>query len=448
MEERVYRFIQEHALLCLGDDVTVALSGGADSVALLWVMRRLAPRLELTVRAAHFHHGIRGEEADRDADFCRSLCRDWNIPFALGRGDAPARAAQRGESLEEAARVLRYTFLRSAAPGKLATAHNGDDNVETILLHLLRGTGLRGLAGIPLTGEKLLRPLLCCTRGEIDALLEREKLPHVEDSTNGKDDCLRNRLRHRVMPLLREENPSLVRTVGRTSALLREEDAYLSRLAEKAALDCEAGEGLSSRALLELDPVLRRRVLMGSLRKLGLENPAMVYVEGLESLLRAGPSARMLLPGGLSARREYDRLLFGPLQEFPPLPDLSINVPGRTVLPDGLGQLVCFVTKSSNFSQKKPTTFALKCDMIRLHKFRVRSRLPGDKLCLPGGAKQLKALMIDRKLPAQMRAAIPVLTLDGGLIAVFGIGADPSFVASENEEAPVIRYEGPLFSNP
>ena len=91
MEERVYRFIQEHALLCLGDDVTVALSGGADSVALLWVMRRLAPRLELTVRAAHFHHGIRGEEADRDADFCRSLCRDWNIPFALGRGDAPAR---------------------------------------------------------------------------------------------------------------------------------------------------------------------------------------------------------------------------------------------------------------------------------------------------------------------------------------------------------------------
>ena len=448
MEERVYRLIRERELLRPGDDVTVALSGGADSVALLWVLRKLALRLGITVRAAHFHHGIRGAEAERDADFCRSLCRDWNIPFTLGKGDAPARAAQSGESLEEAARVLRYAFLRRVAPGKLATAHNADDNVETVLLHLLRGTGLRGAAGIPLAREKLLRPLLYCTRSEIEALLEREKLPHVEDSTNEADDCLRNRLRHRVIPLLREENPGLARTVGRTAALLREEDEYLSRLAAKAEASCRVGESLSSKALLELDPVLRRRVFLGCLRKLGLENPSMIYVEELESLLCAGPSARVLLPGGIPARREYDLLLFGAPQALPSLPELPVTIPGETVLPDGLGRIMCFVTKNLNFSQKKPTTFALKCDMIRLHKFRVRSRLPGDKLCLPGGAKQLKALMIDRKLPAQMRAAIPVLTLDGGPIAVFGIGADPSFVASENEEALVIRYEGPLFSNP
>jgi tRNA(Ile)-lysidine synthase len=438
MEEKVFRYIRTQALLEAGDDVTVALSGGADSVALLWVLKTLAPRLGLTLRAAHFHHGIRGAEADRDEAFCRALCQSWEVPFLSGRGDAPARAAATGESLEEAARVLRYEFLLGTAPGLVATAHNADDNAETLLSHLLRGTGLRGLGGIPPKRDRIVRPLLSCSRAEIGALLEREGLPHMEDSSNECDDCLRNRLRHRVLPLLRAENPALSATLGRTAALVRAEDEYLSRLAARAAEDCRAGEGWSCERLLALDPVLRRRVLGSALWSLGVENPSAVCVRSLEELLRAGPSARLDLPDGLRARREYDRLLLGGEAEPAPLPELSLRIPGDTVLPGEQGRIRCFVTKNSNFSKKNLTTFALKYDMIAAHELKVRGRRPGDRLRLSGGGKSLKALMIDRKLPARLRASLPVLTLDGKPVAVFHLGADPAYLAAQNEQALVI----------
>ena len=440
MEDKVYRFIEKYKLLEPGDDVTAALSGGADSVALLWVLRSLAPRLRITLRAAHFHHGIRGEEADRDAEFCRELCARWDVPFTLGRGDAPARAAETGESLEEAARILRYAFLEESAPGKIATAHNADDNAETILLRLLRGTGLRGLGGIPPKRENILRPLLSCTREEIEALLAEQGLPHVEDSSNDENDCVRNRLRHQVLPLLREENPNLAATLGRSAALFREEDAFLSRLAARASDDCRAGEWWSCQQLLALEPVLRRRVLLAALREQGLEDPAAVYVEALEGLLRAGPSARLDLPDGKTARREYDRLRFSPTDHPPVLQELKPEIPGRTFLPDGLGELVCFVTKNSYFSKKNLTTFALKCDMITARELRVRGRLSGDRLTLSGGTKSVKALMIDRKIPARLRDSIPVITLDGKPVAVFGVGADPVYTAGPDEDALVLEY--------
>lgn len=448
MEQKVYRYLCEYDLLAPGDDVTVALSGGADSVALLWVLRTLAPRLGIRLRAAHYHHGIRGAEADRDAEFCRKLCDDWQIPFSVERGDAPARARQTGESLEEAARALRYAFLRRVAPGKLATAHNADDNAETVLLHLLRGTGPRGLGGIPPQRENIVRPLLTCTRAEIEALLARQGLPHVDDSTNGADDCLRNRLRHRVLPLLRAENPSLTDTLCRAAALAREEDEFLSRLASQAAEDCRTAKGYACGKLLALDPVLRRRVLMGMLRALGLENPSAVYVEGLETLLHAGPSARWSLPGGLVAERSYDLLTVGASAPLPPLAEQPLRIPGQTVLPDGLGRIVSTVTKNSYFSKKNLTTFAFRCDMITGREIRVRGRRSADRLTLSGGTKRVKALMIDRKLPARLRAAVPVLTLDDAPIAVFGVGADPAFTANPDEEALVISYRGPLFDDP
>lgn len=448
MEQKVLRFLRQYDLLAPGDDVTVALSGGADSVALLWVLRTLTPRLDLCLRAAHYHHGIRGAEADRDADFCRRLCEQWQIPFSFERGDAPARARQTGESLEEAARTLRYDFLRRVAPGKLATAHNADDNAETVLLHLLRGTGPRGLGGIPPRRENIVRPLLTCTRAEIEALLASQGLPHVEDSTNASDDCLRNRLRHRVLPLLREENPRLTDAIRRTAALAREEDEFLSRLASQAAEDCRTPEGFSCAKLLALDPVLRRRVLLGLLWDLGLENPSAVYVEGLEALLQAGPSARWNLPGGLVAARAYDCLTVGPAASLPPLEARTLQIPGQTLLPDGLGSILCAVTKNSYFSKKNLTTFALRCDMITGRGIQVRGRRSEDRLTLSGGSKRLKALMIDRKLPARLRAAVPVLTLDDVPIAVFGVGADPAYTAKPDEDALMVSYHGPLFDDP
>lgn len=446
MEEKVLRYIRAQELLAPGDDVTVALSGGADSVALLWVLRRLAPVLGLTLRAAHFHHGLRGPEADRDEAFCLRLCAEWKIPFRSGRGDVRQRAARTGESLEEAARKLRYDFLLQSAPGKLATAHNADDNVETLLLHLLRGSGPRGLGGIPPRRDRVIRPLLSCTRAEIEALLRREGLPHVEDGSNAADDCLRNRLRHRVLPLLRAENPGLAGTVARSAALIRAEDEYLSRLAAEAAAQCAAGAGWSCSRLLALDPVLRRRVLLGLLRELGQEDPSLVHVEALEALLQAGPSARLPLPGGVTARREYDLLCIGPAEALPPLPESVLQVPGRTVLPGQSGSILCFVTKNSENSKKNPNTFVWKYDMIFGRELTARSRRPGDRLTLPGGSKRLRELMIDRKLPARLRNAIPVLCLDGRPVAAFCVGSDPALTPAPGDAVLELCWQSDLLS--
>ena len=448
MELKVLQYIRDHELLEPGDDVTVALSGGADSAALLVVLQALTLRLGISLRAAHFHHGIRGEEADRDAAFCQALCASLEIPFTLGRGDAPARAAETGESLEEAARVLRYFFLKESAPGKIATAHNADDNAETILIHLLRGSGPRGLGGIPPRRDNVIRPLLSCTREEIEDYLNKQGIAHVEDSTNADDACLRNRLRHRVLPLLRAENPSFPAALGRTAALIREEDGYLSALADRASESCRAGEGWSCEKLLALDPVLRRRILLSALRDLGLEDPSIVYVQALEALLTSGPSAKLDLPGGRTARREYDLLCFSPAASLPGLPELELAIPGTMTLPDGLGTIRCFVTKNSNFSKKNLTTFALKCDMIAAREFRVRGRRPGDRLTLPGGTKSLKDLMIDKKIPVRLRASLPVLTLDGKPVAVFLVGADPTCLAAPEDPALIVRLCGSQLLSP
>ena len=391
-------------MLVPGDDVTVALSGGADSTALLAILRALQAELGITLRAAHFHHGIRGAEADRDEAFCRSLCAGWAIPLTVGRGDAAAHAAETGQSLETAARTLRYAFLEQAAPGRIATAHNLDDNAETLLLHLIRGAGPRGLGGIPPVRGRLIRPLLGVSHAELLTWLGERGIAHVEDSTNAADDCLRNRVRHGVLPLLRAENPRFAEAAGRTMGIVRAEDRFLARLAAEAAEGCRVPGGYSVPALLALEPVLRRRILCAVLQELGQENPSELRVNELESLLRSpNPSAALELPGGVRVCRSYSSLLLAPEAPAASFPPCALAVPGTTVLPEGAGIISCFVTKSFNFGQKNLTTFAVKYDMIAQRGWTARGRRPGDRLTLSGGAKTVKALMIDRRIPISQR---------------------------------------------
>lgn len=442
MENTVLAYLRENAMLSPGDDVTVALSGGADSVALLAVLRALRRTLEITLRAAHFHHGLRGAEADRDEAFCRALCAEWEIPFTCGRGDAAAEAARTGESLETAARSLRYAFLEQNAPGKLATAHNADDNAETLLLHLIRGAGPRGFCGIPPVRGRIIRPLLCVTRSEILQYLAQHGIPHVEDSTNTDDGCLRNRVRHRLMPLLRAENPSFTQAANRAMRLARAEDAYLSRLAAEAAARCAVPGGYSAEALLRLEPVLRRRVLLSALHTLELASPSEADVLRLEALLRSrNPSAALTLPGGIRVCRSYDVLLLHPQEPAPELPPCALNVPGETQLPGGAGVIRCTVTKNSDFDHKNLNIFAVNYAMITERGWTARSRRSGDRLTLSGGTGTVKSLMIDRKIPRALRGRLPVLLCGERLIAVFGLGLDPAYRAAPGERALLFQFE-------
>ena len=381
-----------------GDTVTAALSGGADSVALLHCLHTLQEPLGIRLRACHFNHGLRGEASDGDEAFCRSLCENLGIELLVGRGDVPARAEETGESLEEAARNLRYAFFASC--GLVATAHNADDNAETVLLNLIRGTGLKGLCGIPVQREHILRPLLSVSRQQILAYLEEEKLPHREDATNSADDCLRNRLRHHVMPLLKKENPGLLAGISRMTARLRQDEDLLQQMSQSCTTVPQLQRAPQS---------LRRRAIRTLLKDVSKLTAA--HIEAVEALiLGSDPSGEVSLPQGLTARREYDKLVVEKAEKatFSPV---ILSCPGQA---EAAGYVFTSTESGS------PIT--------------IRPRKTGDAICLKGGTKTVKKLLIDKKIPAFRREMIPVLEQDGRILAVWGVTPAPSHITAHKKE--------------
>ena len=409
MQNKLLAFLREQQMLQAGDRVICAVSGGADSVALLFAMYLLRQQLGIQVEAAHFNHHLRGDESDRDEAFVRSFCQDYDIQLHVG-GEMVV-AGKKG--LEAAARDARYAFLKSL-PGKIATAHTADDNAETVLMHLIRGTGLQGLGGIRPVQGRLIRPMLRITRQEVLAFLEQWSLPHVEDSSNESDAFLRNRIRHHVMPLLYQENPRLAENLSRMAMGLGEDAAYLASLAERETLpDVDQ--------LQSLPPSLRSRMLAQFLRRSGVAEPEQTHIDLVQGLLQSKkPSAWACLPGGVVIRREYNRLTAQMPQ--PLLQEIRLTCPGKVNL-RGL-QIRC---EPAQALVNTATSFTV-CPKGALY---LRSRRTGDTIRLPGGSKSLKKLMIDRKIPAADRDSIPVLCDDGGILGVWSIGANQDRVAKQ-----------------
>ena len=384
-----------------GEAVTCALSGGADSVAMTHCIFSLKEELEISVTACHFDHRLRGEESDGDAAFCREFCTGLGISLTTGSGDVKARAAQTGESLEEAARNLRYEFF-AAQTGLVATAHTADDNAETVLLNLVRGTALKGLCGIPERRESIIRPLLAVTRDEVLAYLKENHLPHREDHTNGEDDCLRNRLRHHVLPLLKAENPAFLPNTRRMTENLRQDERLLQSQADV----------LTSVAHLQKAPQpLRRRAIRSLLKDI----PKLTHshIEAVEAIVLGDrPSARVILPGGITARREYDKLLLdrGAVPTFCPV---TLFCPGEVTI-DELGLTFRCEEKGD------PIT--------------IRPRRTGDTIRLPGGTKTVKKLLIEKKIPVTRREMIPILEQNGTVISVWGVASREKLPITANKE--------------
>ena len=226
MLNKLLSLIRQYDMVQPGDTVVCAVSGGADSTAMLFAMYLLREKLGITLEAAHFNHHLRGEESDRDEAFVRALCDRYDIPLHVGGGQVTAGA----KGLEAAAREARYAFL-TGLRGKIATAHTADDNAETVLMHIVRGTGLQGLGAIcPLRGN-LIRPMLLVTRAQVLSFLEEYHISYVTDSSNAADQFLRNRLRHHVMPLLAAENPRLAENLSEMALRLRRDEEVLSAMA-------------------------------------------------------------------------------------------------------------------------------------------------------------------------------------------------------------------------
>ncbi|MBD9243875.1 MAG: tRNA lysidine(34) synthetase TilS, partial [Clostridiales bacterium] len=260
-----------------GARVLCAVSGGVDSMYLLYRMTELAAQRGFTVGCAHFNHGLRGAESDRDEAFVRTQCAHLGVPFYAGRGDV---ASVRGMGTEGAARQLRYAFLTDCAAAHgydwIATAHTADDNAETLLLNLARGCGLRGLTGIPPQRGKLLRPMLDTTRAEAEAYLAAHGIAHVEDSTNASDAYARNRVRHHAVPALESVNAAFMQHAADTAALLREDERFLSGLAAEFLAGQTPAQGIPTAELLAQRMASRKGMSSGDVQSVLIDLPKFI----------------------------------------------------------------------------------------------------------------------------------------------------------------------------
>ena len=413
MLNKILSFSRQYAMFSPGDHIICALSGGADSVALTFALYLLKDKLEIRVSAAHFNHHLRGPESDADEAFVRDFCHRYDIPLYTEGG----QIVPGGKGLEAAARDARYAFLRSL-PGKIATAHTADDNAETVLLHLVRGTGLKGLGGIMPVNGNVIRPMLTVTRQDVEAFLREWCLPHIEDSSNDTDRFLRNRLRHHVMPLLKAENPRLAENMSRMALDLRSDEDCLQTAAQAVPL--------SVSTLRELHPALRARVLEGFLKRSGVREPEREHIDLAEALVFSEkPSASGNFPGGVTISRQYDTLTA--LTQSTPLSSQFLPCPGRLEIP---GFVITCTPAETVVNTSDTFTVSPVGDIL------VRSRRSGDTIRTAGGTKSLKKLFIEQKIPANRRLQIPVFSDDRGILGVYGLGPNPDRAP---EALPAIR---------
>ncbi len=422
----------EYRLPAAGDIAVAAVSGGCDSVCLLLEMAALAKQRGFFLAAVHVNHGIRGPEADGDEEFVRQLCAREGVPFTAVHADAPACAAQQGLSLEEAARSLRYGALlqaaeklqREAAAGTEArprvlimTAHHRDDQAETVLLNLLRGSGIRGLTGMRElsprgNGIYIYRPFLQRSRAELQQLLRAKGQTWREDSTNGDTAYRRNYLRRELLPEAEERFPGAGENIAEAAALLAETEDWLEQAAGELFENALTEDGGLLTAALEKQPaVLRQRVLRRwLLPRGGVKDVGRVHYRALEELL-CGQSGRSLdLPGGRRVLRNQQALVLqwdgGEKQEAEPmLPALSVRRYPREKDMEILRSL---------------DTVQLDCDMIR-GSFSLRTRRPGDYFILAsGGRKSLKSYLIDKKIPLERRDRMPLVAEGSHVLWLIG----------------------------
>lgn len=464
---KVSAFIREHGLLDRKDRVLVACSGGPDSTALFHLLRAIAPSFDLDLVIAHLNHGIR-TDAGEDEAFVRALAEDAGVSLVAEAADCPALSREWRVSLEGAARRARYAFLDRQAHAlgitKVALGHTADDQAETILMRLLRGSGLRGLAGISpvrrARGIQYIRPLLVIPKGDILAFLASQSIPYRTDTTNTMRCCTRNRIRLDLMPCLEKEfNPSLVQTLSRTAELLREDDLALSHFASllldrvavergtsgwKSFLSPDtAGTGdLEVRcAHLTEQPVgLQRRLLQEALaRYTGV--PQGAHFEHVASILRMinAPQGggQVDVPGGVTVCRDGDSLRFtrrarrkegaqggdenGRAGVSSPIP---LKIPGTTCIPALDCTLHGSVLPRGEIAGIPPPPGVAFLDYDTLPKpLMIRTRHPGDRFHPLGvkGEKRLKEFFIDQKVPKRLRDAWPLVVGNGHIIWVLGL---------------------------
>ena len=414
MEKKAEAYIKRYHMIERGDHVIAAVSGGADSVCLLHLLASLSRRMGFEIQVVHVHHGLRGQEADRDAGYVKELSDRWRIPCHVVYRDVAAYGREHGLSVEEAGRDLRYKALQESAAhfdnARIAVAHHQDDQAETILHNLFRGSGLRGLGGMAPVRGNIIRPLLWAGRREILDYLERYGIDYCEDSTNGSLDYTRNKLRRKVIPMIcGEVNPGAVQHIVSAGEHLRQANAYFQLEAERIwhehriIRDEKGRRGIKAQALTELPEILRGYVVMEMIRELTgcRKDIASAHVWQLLDLAEKGTGRMASLPYGLTAQKEYDVVwLMRGNGEREREEEVCLTM--ESFPADILRE------KYQKIPENKYTKW-FDYDKIK-GTLSVRTRRTGDYYTLKDGRKKtVKSFMIDAKIPREDRDKIPLL---------------------------------------
>jgi tRNA(Ile)-lysidine synthase len=427
-------------LIATDDKVLVGVSGGADSIALLHVLHNFSHIQNYSLIVAHINHMARGKDSDVDAGFVESVAEKLKLPFYLKKIDVGVERLKLQTSFQDAARIIRYQFfeetLQSVGGNKIALGHTSDDHVETILINIIRGTGLKGLAGIPQVRNCIVRPFLEFYRKDLEIYLKENDLSFREDSSNLDKKYLRNRIRHELIPHLETYNPGIKKCLQEMSGIVRVEDSLLSQTTrdifkQKLSKDNEKNIIWKTEDFQSYPIALRQRLVREIFSHITGDMQAITahHVQQIINLFNSPKAGKALnIPRGVTVTCSYDSVLFSKIKDGICENELlvtQIAIPGTTELLKGpirsvKTQIIAGTLEVSSLETERQAFFDLEKTGLGIQ---MRFFRAGDRFCPLGmtGSKKLKSFFIDQKVPQSMRSHIPILTnADDDIIWVYG----------------------------
>lgn len=453
--QKAFEYIEKNAMIDAADKVVVGVSGGADSLCLLFVLMEYQKSVPFSILAVHVEHGVRGEESHQDAKYVEALCREYQIPFVCRHFDVPRIAAEQKLSVEEAGRRVRYEAFEAAAKEwggtKIAVAHNRNDQAETMLLHMARGSGLTGAGGIRPVRGNIIRPLLSCSRPEIEDYLKKKGISWRTDRTNEETEYTRNAIRHHILPMMEQEiNAGVVEHLCCLGEDIQKTERFLEKTAEKALESIAFFEHENVRIIAkpfwEEEEVIKERMIRQCLMHIGcgLKDLKREHQTGILSLFEGTSGRTIVLPGGWRAVREFEEVRIYKEEKRDGKEKTSdgtkLLLPGQIKIGETILDAGVFPYKKENIPQKSYTKW-LNYDKIS-NDLWLRTRQPGDYLVInrEGGRKKLKDYFIEKKIPSGKRDQVLLIASGSEILWVIGYRISEAYKVTEDTKM-VLKLE-------
>lgn len=450
--------VKKYRMFSGGEKIVVGVSGGIDSMVLLTLLQQFVEKFQGELVVAHLNHGLRGKESDHDESFVKNIAEAVGLSCITKKINVGDIALKEGLNLQDAARSARYSFfeevLEDLGCDSIALGHNADDQAETMLMRIIRGSGIKGLGGIPPVRGVIIRPLIELTREDINAYATKNSINFTEDSSNIKTSYLRNKLRHQLIPTLKEYNPRICHELNLLSSINRDVESYLQDEVEKIfkkAICPESEDGvavfLDLSTFNKIPAALKAKVIMKAVERLMGSSSGLfsAHILDVESLALNGVSGRSInLPKGLIVLLEYGRLIFS--CDARPKDDsffkCLLNIPGDTIIQEAgiILRASKAIREGSNLKGDKKSIYL---DMkLFSEPFEVRNFIAGDRIRIKGmsGRKKLKDLFIDEKVPPRLRRKIPILVSGSEILWVIGL-RQSKFINTESFKGELIKVQ-------